>query len=56
MAHELGMETIAEGIETGEQLSELINLSCGFGQGFLLSKPLNWQSTEEILATQRSTQ
>jgi EAL domain-containing protein (putative c-di-GMP-specific phosphodiesterase class I) len=50
MAHELGMETIAEGIETGEQLSELISLSCAFGQGFLLSKPLDRRSTERILA------
>jgi len=55
MARELGMETIAEGIETGEQLNELKSLACGFGQGFLLSKPLNKESAEEILAKQENT-
>jgi diguanylate cyclase (GGDEF)-like protein len=49
MARELGMETIAEGIETGEQLSELQSVSCNFGQGFLLSKPLDQESAEKIL-------
>ena len=38
MTRELGMEAIAEGIETGEQLNELKSLSCSFGQGFLLIK------------------
>jgi EAL domain-containing protein (putative c-di-GMP-specific phosphodiesterase class I) len=52
MTRELGMETIAEGIETGEQLSKLKGLSCTFGQGFLLSKPLNKDSAEEILSKQ----
>ena len=55
MARELGMETIAEGIETGEQLNELRSLACSFGQGFLLSKPLNKESAEEILAKQENT-
>ena len=50
MARELGMETIAEGIETGEQLSELKGLLCGFGQGFLLSEPLDADATERVLA------
>lgn len=49
MARELGMEAIAEGIETGEQLSELKNLSCHFGQGFLLSKPLDKESAGNVL-------
>ena len=49
MARELGMEAIAEGIETGEQLNELKSLSCDFGQGFLLSRPLDTKSAEKIL-------
>jgi diguanylate cyclase (GGDEF)-like protein len=49
MARELGMEAIAEGIETGEQLDELKSLSCDFGQGFLLSRPLDKESAEKIL-------
>ena len=47
MAHDLGMDAIAEGIETGEQLKELKDLSCSFGQGFLLSAPMDAESMEE---------
>ncbi len=50
MARELGMETIAEGIETGDQLSELKGLLCGFGQGFLLSQPLDAEAARQVLA------
>jgi len=53
MTRELGMETIAEGIETGEQLAELKSLLCDFGQGFLLSRPLDKESAEKILAKQK---
>ncbi len=52
MARELGMDTIAEGIETGEQLNELKGLLCGYGQGYLLSHPLDARSTEKILTNQ----
>jgi EAL domain-containing protein (putative c-di-GMP-specific phosphodiesterase class I) len=55
MARELGMEAIAEGIETDEQLSQLQGLSCNLGQGFLLSRPLDKESAEEILVKQRSS-
>jgi diguanylate cyclase (GGDEF)-like protein len=50
MARELGMETIAEGIETEKQLSELKGLFCGYGQGFLLSEPMDAMSTEKVFA------
>ena len=49
MARELGMETIAEGIETAKQLSELKTLSCNLGQGFHLSRPLDKESMEKLL-------
>ena len=49
MARELGMEAIAEGIETDEQLNELKSLSCNFGQGFLLWKPLEKELAEKVL-------
>jgi diguanylate cyclase (GGDEF)-like protein len=41
MAHDLGLETVAEGIETMEQLNMLKKLNCDFGQGFLISDPLS---------------
>lgn len=43
MAHALGMEVIAEGIETIEQLQALWQMRCEFGQGFLLCRPLQPQ-------------
>ncbi len=54
MARELGMATIAEGIETGEQLNELKGLLCGYGQGFLLSHPLDAESAGKVLAKQQA--
>lgn len=40
IAHHLELRIVAEGIETAEQCSNLQNLSCDLGQGYLFSKPL----------------
>lgn len=40
LAQALGMQTTAEGIETPELAQTLAALGCGYGQGFLYSKPL----------------
>ena len=40
MARGLGMQVVAEGIETEAQLACLRGLECEFGQGFLISRPL----------------
>jgi len=40
MAHGLGLEVVAEGIETLAQLEWLIDLGCEMGQGFLLQRPV----------------
>ncbi len=37
----LGMSTIAEGVETPEQLSELSRGGCGAAQGYHISKPID---------------
>ena len=39
MAQSLGMDAIAEGIETSEQLLQLKALGCKYGQGYYFSKP-----------------
>ncbi|BEP29680.1 sensor domain-containing protein [Helicovermis profundi] len=41
LSKELGLITIAEGIETEKQLSLLKTMKCELGQGYLISKPLN---------------
>ena len=40
MAYELGMDVITEGIETKEELSELLAMGCRHFQGFYISKPI----------------
>jgi diguanylate cyclase (GGDEF)-like protein len=49
LAHNLKMETIAEGIETATQLDRLRDLGCGYGQGYFFAKPLNNRQAEELL-------
>jgi EAL domain-containing protein (putative c-di-GMP-specific phosphodiesterase class I) len=40
LAHELGLEAIAEGVETPSQLDQLKALQCPYGQGYHFAKPL----------------
>jgi EAL domain-containing protein (putative c-di-GMP-specific phosphodiesterase class I) len=40
MAHSIGKEVIAEGIETPRQLELLKELGCDWGQGYLWSRPV----------------
>ena len=40
LAGNLGMQVIAEGVETSGQLEQLRRLKCQYGQGYLFSKPL----------------
>ena len=49
LAHHLGMSTIAEGIETAQQLVQLRALGCEFGQGYFFSKPLDRESAEAMV-------
>jgi EAL domain-containing protein (putative c-di-GMP-specific phosphodiesterase class I) len=49
MAHDLGMDVVAEGIETTEQLDKLKKLGCNYGQGYLLSRPGSQAETEKLL-------
>ena len=39
LSRELGLEVIAEGIETEDQHRHLRDLGCAYGQGYLLGRP-----------------
>jgi diguanylate cyclase (GGDEF)-like protein/PAS domain S-box-containing protein len=41
MAHKLGIQVVAEGIETREQRNMLVTAGCDFGQGYYFSRPVS---------------
>ena len=49
LGHQLGMDVIAEGIETAAQLQGLRDLSCNYGQGYYFSKPLPKEAAGELV-------
>ncbi|MBW4674476.1 MAG: EAL domain-containing protein [Desmonostoc geniculatum HA4340-LM1] len=51
LSNQLGLGTVAEGIETPQQLQWLQQLGCELGQGYLFSKPLSHQAAEALLAS-----
>jgi len=46
LAGNLGMEVIAEGVETEDQLNQLRELKCEYAQGYLFSEPLDVTEAE----------
>lgn len=49
LANELGLEAIAEGIETKEQLELLVENGCSYGQGYYFSEPMKSEAVPEFL-------
>jgi len=49
LAHQLGMDVIAEGVETDKQLAHLRSIGCEAAQGYFFSKPLNSQLAKQLL-------
>ncbi len=49
MSKKLGYVTVAEGVETGEQLEYLQSISCDLIQGYYLGKPMDTSMIEELL-------
>lgn len=53
MAKKLGLQVIAEGIETNDQMNILKTAGCQFGQGYYLSYPLTAAAITELLIKQK---
>lgn len=50
MAKWIGLQTIAEGVETDEQKSFLMDLGCYYAQGFYFSKPIPEDGFEDLIS------
>ena len=50
LAHNLGIDAIAEGLETAEQLEQLKALQCEYAQGYLFSKPVDAEAAGFLVA------
>ena len=49
LARGLGMDVVAEGIETREQQRLLRQMGCSFGQGFLFARPMTAEAVTQLL-------
>jgi diguanylate cyclase (GGDEF)-like protein/PAS domain S-box-containing protein len=49
LAHDLGMDVVAEGAETDSDAIELYQLGCEFAQGFVFGEPMSVEAARELL-------
>jgi EAL domain-containing protein (putative c-di-GMP-specific phosphodiesterase class I) len=52
LAHALGMDVIAEGVETAAQLARLRAIGCEYGQGYFFAKPLPSEDVTALIASE----
>lgn len=55
LAHQLGMEVVAEGIQTAQQRTTLQALGCEYGQGYFISEPVPADTAESLLLRRART-
>ena len=54
MSRTMGLDVVAEGIETAEQQAKLVAMGCRFGQGYFYARPLTSERFLQFCATDRS--
>ncbi|MGE5123149.1 MAG: putative bifunctional diguanylate cyclase/phosphodiesterase, partial [Acidobacteriaceae bacterium] len=52
LGRELGVDSIAEGIETENQFNQLRELECHYGQGYYIGKPMHSENVNQLLKNQ----
>jgi diguanylate cyclase (GGDEF)-like protein/PAS domain S-box-containing protein len=50
LAHDLGMDVVAEGAETEADVAELFQLGCEYAQGFVFGRPMTADEAYDLLA------
>ncbi|MBV9260372.1 MAG: EAL domain-containing protein, partial [Pseudolabrys sp.] len=53
LAHDLGMEVVAEGAETDSDAVELYQLGCEYAQGFAFGEPMTADKATSLLTGER---
>ena len=53
LAHALGLQVVAEGVERPEQLEQLAAMGCDFAQGYLFARPMPVLEVTEHLSLRR---
>ncbi len=49
LGENLGLEVVAEGIETEQQLGSLLQLGCAYGQGYLFARPMTSDEAHSVV-------
>lgn len=50
LAHSVGLKVVAEGVETGQQVSQLKEFGCDMAQGYYYSRPVDHQAIDKLLS------
>jgi diguanylate cyclase (GGDEF)-like protein/PAS domain S-box-containing protein len=53
LAHDLGMDVVAEGAETDSDAVELYQLGCEFAQGFVFGEPMTPEAARKMLVSEQ---